>query len=282
MPEIRTVNTLADPLLAPYLTMRRAPAQDIAGTFVAEGPKVIERVISAHLELESMLCTPAWQAHFEPLLQDQRTDMPVFVTSEECLQRLVGFHLFNGVLAVTRIPKPPTLSSILELPGRPRLWLGLDGITSAENLGTIARSAVALGAQAILCSETCASPWQRRAVRTSMGAMVAVPVLQSADFATDLAAARDAGVASWAAEAHNAVPIENAPIDGDVCLVFGSEGSGVRPQVRAACSGVLTIPMPGGFDSLNVAAAAAIILHEAAKRRARPPAPPVRTFSKAD
>lgn len=273
MPIAHPVASLENPALAPYLTLRRPEGHDRAGIFVAEGPKVIERVLAAGLVIESMLCTEPWRAHFTPRLTGQSPDLPIYVTDEANLRQLIGFHLFNGVLAVTRIPAAPTVATLLARPDRPRLWIALDGLTNAENLGTITRSAVALGAEAILCGETCTSPWLRRTVRTSMGAMVAVPVVRSPDLEADLTALSRAGVACWAADAHGGIPLPTAPLASDLCLVLGSEGHGLRPAIAAACPHALTIPMPGGLDSLNVAAAAAIVLYEIARQRAAAKSP---------
>ncbi len=274
MPQFRRIDSLEDPALAPYLTLRRSDEHERTGVFVADGPKLIERVLAAGLTLESMLCSERWVAPFTPLLARQVADLPVYVTDEKHLRQLVGFHLFNGVLAVARIPVSPSLATLLAQPAAaPRLWVALDGLANAENLGSIVRSAVALGAQAVLCGETCASPWLRRAVRTSMGAMVAVPVLQAADLAADLRACATAGLTCAAADAHSGTSLPAAKLDGDLCLVFGSEGHGLRPAVAAACTTTVNIPMTDRVSSLNVGAAAAIMLYEAARQR-RPLPPP--------
>lgn len=267
MPVLRPVDSLDDPALAPYRTLRRAEAHDHAGIFVAEGPKVIERVLASGLMVESLLCTEPWARHFAPHLQSQRADLPIHVASEAILRQLVGFHLFNGVLAIVHIPETTTVADLLTRPDRPRFWVALDGLANAENLGTIVRSAVALGVQAVVCGETCTSPWLRRSVRTSMGAMTAVPVVRSADLAADLGLLAKAGIACWTADAHRGRPLAAVSLGTQLCLVLGSEGHGVRPSIAAACPHALTIPMPG-FDSLNVAAAAAILLYEAARQRA--------------
>lgn len=267
MPRLRPIDSLADPALAPYLTLRRGDEHERAGLFVAEGPKVIERALAAGLVVESMLCTAPWCAHFEPLLGAQAADLPLYVTDEKNLRQLIGFHLFNGVLAVARIPAAPPLATLLATRTGPRLWLGLDGLASAENLGTIVRSAVALGVQAVLCGETCTAPWLRRAVRTSMGAMFAVPMLRSADLVADLRTCAAAGFRSLATDAHTGTPLPATDLTGDVCLILGSEGEGIRPSVLNACTAAVTIPMPGGVDSLNVGAAAAILFYEAARQR---------------
>ncbi len=268
MPQLRPIDSLADPALAPYLTLRRSDEHERSGIFVADGPKLIERVLAAGLTLESMLCAERWVAPFTPLLARQAADLPIYVTAEKHLRELVGFHLFNGVLAVARIPAAPSLATLLAQPAAgPRLWVAFDGLANAENLGSIVRSAVALGAHAVLCGETCASPWLRRSVRTSMGAMVAVPVLPATDLAAALRACAAAGLTCAAADAHSGTLLPAAALGGDLCLVFGSEGHGLRPAVAAACTTTVNIPMTGRVSSLNVGAAAAIMLYEAARQR---------------
>ena len=104
--------------------------------------------------------------------------IPVHVVArKEILEKLVGFDLFQGVLAVGRIPPPRSLDALIASSARPRLFVAVDGLTNAENIGVLVRNCVAFGAQALLVGETCASPFLRRAVRNSMGAIFHLPVV---------------------------------------------------------------------------------------------------------
>ena len=163
----------------------------------------------------------------------------------------------------------------------------MDGLTSAENLGALVRNCVAFGVQALIVGETSSSPFLRRAVRNSMGTIFQLPVIELAKLgqrhqfttkphATKLTLAeclkdlRGRGVRCIAAHPHTDKKfLSQADFSGDCCLVFGSEGDGISPAVLAACDEAVAIPMPPDVDSLNVGAAAAVFLYEAARQRGR-------------
>ncbi|HEY0945356.1 MAG TPA: RNA methyltransferase [Opitutaceae bacterium] len=271
MLHVQPVADLELPALAPYRSLRYSPGQGASGVFVAEGPKVIARLLAhPRFTIVSMLATEAWRVEFWPALSARQEKIDVFVAPESLLQELVGFHLFNGVLVAARVPGATTLAQVLALTPTPRLFVAVDGLTNAENLGAIARSAAALGAQAIIVGETSAPPWLRRTVRSSMGALLDLQVLATENLVGVLHALQDAGMRCVAADPHEAVSIAATDLRGDTCIVFGSEGEGLRPAVRKACTSVAAIPMPAHVDSLNVACAATVFLYEAARQRHAP------------
>lgn len=268
MLRVHPVADLELPALAPYRSLRYSPGQGGSGVFVAEGPKIIARLLTRpHFTIVSVLATEAWREKLWPALSARGEDFDVFVAPADVLEQLVGFHLFNGVLVAVRIPAPPTLDEVLARTPAPRLYVALDGLTNAENLGAIARSASALGAQALLVGETSAPPWLRRAVRSSMGALLDLPVLPVTDLVATVHALQHAGVCCIAADPRDAPSLAATDLRGDICLVFGSEGDGLRPAVRAACAAAAAIPMPAHADSLNVACAATVFMYEAARQR---------------
>lgn len=271
MLHLRSVQSLDAPELAPFRSLRKPDAATHAGRFIAEGPKVIDRLLRSPLQVDALLTTEQWLEHFRPLLAARPEEITVHVALEAQLREVVGFHLFNGVLAAARVPSPAPLAELVATAAaRGEWWIALDGITSAENTGTILRSAIAFGARGVLCGETGVSPWLRRSVRVSMGAVFEVPVIESRDLARDLAEFSRAGIPVFSLEPHGGTALSEARLTGPLCLVFGSEGDGARVAVHAACTGRLTVPMPGGFDSLNVAAAAAVAGYEVIRQRSAP------------
>src|SRR5262249_58587803 len=96
------------------------------------------------------------------------------------LESLTGFSMFQGVLAVARIPPPVSLEQILNDTARPHLFAAVDALTNAENLGALVRNCVAFSVQALIVGETSSSPFLRRAVRTSMGTILQLPVIELA------------------------------------------------------------------------------------------------------
>jgi tRNA G18 (ribose-2'-O)-methylase SpoU len=174
-------------------------------------------------------------------------------------------------MAVGRIPAPVPLGAQLETAPRPRLVIALDGVTNPENVGVIVRTAAGLGAVAVVAGETAASPWLRRAVRNSMGAVLGIWAHRVDDLGQTLAALRREFGFPIVAASFGGRPVWDANLAGDCCIVVGHEGYGIRPAILAACDEIVTIPMPAGVDSLNVGAAAAVILYEARRQQQRSP-----------
>ena len=269
---VRRIDSLDLPELAPYRTLKRSVEHEAQGIFVAEGDKVVQRLLESSFAVVSVLLPAERLAEFEPLLHARpEPNIPVHVVAQkEILEKLVGFDLFQGVLAVGRIPSPRSLADLIVASPPPRLFVAVDGLTNAENIGVLVRNCVAFGVQALLVGETCASPFLRRAVRNSMGAIFHLPVIATTNLVHRLNELRDRGIRGIAAHPHTDQKLlTQADFSGDCCLVFGSEGKGLSEPVLAACGETVAIAMPPTVDSLNVGSAAAVFLYEASRQRGR-------------
>jgi tRNA G18 (ribose-2'-O)-methylase SpoU len=266
---VRKIDSLDLPELAPYRTMRRPTEHHEQGIFVAEGEKVVRRLLESEFGVVSVLIPEKWLADYEPLIRARPEKMiPVFVTELAVLEKLVGFPLFQGVLAVGRLPVRPTLGDVLARSAKPRLFVAVDGITNAENIGTVVRNCAAFNTQALIVSETSSSPFLRRAVRNSMGAIFHLPIVETANLIQTLGELRAQGIRVIAAHPHvEGRTLSQANFTGDCCIVFGSEGHGISSEVLKACDEAVAIPMPRNVDSLNVNAAAAVFLYEVSRQR---------------
>lgn len=269
------ITSLEAPGLAPYRTLRRPVEHEREGIFVAEGGHVVRRLLTSPLEVLSVLATPEWFETLSCELDRRGTEMTVYIACRHVLESVVGFALHQGVMAVGRIPPRPDLVPLVAAARRPRLVVALDGVTNPENVGVIVRTAAGFGAVAVVAGETAASPWLRRAVRNSMGAVLGLAARRVDDLGATLdVLRRDCGLRLVAA-ALGGRPVWEAELAGDCCVVLGHEGYGLRPLVQAVCDEVVAIPMPPGVDSLNVASAAAVVLYEVRRqqRDGVPPAP---------
>lgn len=268
---VQPIDSLDLPELAPYRTMKRPVEHESKGIFVAESVKVVRRLLESHFQVASVLLPTKWMAEFEPLLRARPEDIPVYVLdNKQVLERLVGFSMFQGVMAVGKIPAPISLADALAASAPPRLLVAVDAVCNAENLGVLVRNCVAFGVQALLVGETSASPFLRRAVRNSMGTIFQLPVVESANLARTLADLRRGGMRCLAAHpAGTGKTIAQADFSRDCCIVLGSEGEGLSAAVLAACDEAVAIPMPPTVDSLNVGNAAAVFLYEANRQRGK-------------
>ena len=292
---IQNISSLDLPELAPYRTMRRSAEHEAQGIFIAEGEKVTRRLLESHFTVVSVVLPEKWLEDFRPLLAARPEEFTVYLAEKSLLETLVGYSLFQGVLSIGRIPPPAQLAEILAKSSMqsspmaatrqaPRLLVAIDGLSNAENLGALIRNCVAFDVQALLVGETCSSPFLRRSVRNSMGAVFQLPVWEvkmanaavrmrrddPAPFslAQTLRDLRARGIRCLAAHPRpDGKTLSQADFSGDCCVVFGSEGNGISQAVLEACDECVAIPMANGVDSLNVGGAAAVFLYEANRQR---------------
>lgn len=275
---VTPITDFADPRLAPFRNLKAQLDHLNRGVFVAEGEKVIRRLLESPHEVVSVLVPPERVTEYEPLLAARVENITLFVAAKEVLEELTGFSIFQGQLALARVPRAATLDELLALP-RPRLFAAVDGLSNAENVGAVIRNAAALGVQAIIVGETSGHAYLRRSVRSSMGTIFKLPYHACAarsgsfpaagtDLATTLTQLRAHGVRCLAAHPHtDRRTLWDANLTGDTCIVLGAEGDGLRPEVLAACDEAVAIPMSYAVDSLNVANAAAVFFAEAQRQR---------------
>lgn len=239
-------------------TALRAASEPEGGLYIAESAKVIERAVAAGHRPRSVMVQRRWVDGIRALLVDH--DVPVYVVPDEVAEAVTGFAVHRGALASMH---RPTLPSVAEIVADASLILLLEGIGDHTNVGAAFRAAAGLGADAVLVSPRCADPLYRRSVRVSMGTVFQVPWTRIDEWETGVADLHAAGIELAAlALADDAVPLDafarNRP--ARVALMMGSEGDGLSPEALASADTVVTIPMTGGVDSLNVASAAAVAL----------------------
>ena len=227
------------------------------GVFIGEGPKLLEEAA-------------AWGAEILCLVQDEALDLPCPAGARQIgvpsglLDYISDTRTPQGVVFLCRMPQPSPPEALS--PGR---YLVLDGVQDPGNVGTIWRTADALGADGLFLLEGCADPFAPKTVRATMGACFRLPVWQTA--LPGLCRRLDAAGIPLYAAALGGVNQDVRDIDWRCsAAVIGSEGRGVSQAVLDACRGTVRIPMRARCESLNAAAAAAIVLWEGARQA--PPA----------
>ncbi len=258
------VESADDPRLAAYYRLtdadHRRGVEAGTGTFVVEGVTAIRRALASPYAVRSLLLT-AGKA--EALASDVAgVDVAVYLVEQDVMNAVTGFDLHRGAVAVAARRPPADLDDVLR---RARRVAVLEGLNDHENLGAVARSAAALGIDALLLDPTCADPLYRRCVRVSMGEVLHLDLAR----VTPWPAALDTvGAAGFAVVALTPDPAAD-PIDvvatrvagRRLAIVLGSEGHGLSSGALAAAAHQARIPMGGRADSLNVGHAAAIAFH---------------------
>jgi len=271
MIEVHEITSFDRPELAPYRTMRRQMDHREQGIFVAEGAKVVRRLLESRFGVMSVLMPEKWLPALESVLEARPDPIQVFIAEKKLLETLTGFSMYQGLLAVGKIPPQAHWEDLLAKSTRPHLLVAVDGLSSAENVGSLVRNCAAFNVQALITGETCASPFLRRAVRSSMGAVFELPVFESHGLEDSLRTLRSQGIRCVAAHPHaTGCTLPDADFRSDFCLVFGSEGFGISTEVLRACDLSVAVPMPQEVDSLNVSSAAAVFLYEANRQRGFP------------
>lgn len=148
------------------------------------------------------------------------------------------------------------------------LLVCLDQVTDPQNLGAVIRSAEAAGATGLVVPAHGSARVTPAVAKASAGAIEHLPIAVVPNLARYLAGIKGPALWVYAAEAEGALTLWNSDLSGGVALVFGAEGRGVRPLVRRTCDAVISIPLAGHVGSLNVSAAAAVLLYEARRQRA--------------
>jgi len=252
-------------LLADYVGLTdvalRRRAEPERGLYIAESEKVIRRALAAGHRPRSLLMAPRWLVDLADVVAQAEADgVPVFVGEHGVVEELTGFHLHRGALAAMARPALPPVADLLT--GARRVVV-LEDIVDHTNVGAAFRSAAALGVDALLVTPRCADPLYRRAIRVSMGTVFQVlwtridpwpgevETLRRHGFTVAALALADEAVSLDALAAH---PPER------LALVLGTEGDGLGRRTLEAADLTVQIPMAGGVDSLNVAAAAAVAM----------------------
>jgi tRNA G18 (ribose-2'-O)-methylase SpoU len=267
VPLIHRVTSLDFSELRPYKTLRRPQEHLDQRIFVAEGEKVVSRLLASGLQTISLLLTDDWLAKISEVYSKQLPP-DIFVAGKQLLETIVGFRMHQGIMAVGRVPREPSLNDLVDTSHTPRLFVALDGLVFAENVGVVVRNCAAFGVQGILVARDCASPYLRRAVRNSMGTVFRIPVIHTPVLSETLTTLHSSyGISVVVADAHTGTNLYELDSGSDLCVVLGNEDAGASETVRSAASHAIRIPMKDCVDSLNVASASAVILAEVARQR---------------
>ena len=200
----------------------------------------------------------------EPWLRDEQ-GLRVQVKPERALTDEVGTRDHQGVVA--RVA-PYRYADAYELAAAERpLLVCLDQVTDPHNLGAVARSAEGAGATGVIVPAHGAARITPAVSRASAGAVEHLPVAVAPNLARFLTEVKGPDLWVWGAASGEGEPLWDADLAGGVAFVLGAEGRGLRPLVRRACDALVSIPLGGRIESLNVSVAAAVLLYEARRQR---------------
>jgi len=277
---IHHIETLDTPEIEPYKSLRRPIEHLELGIFIAEGEKVVTRLLESSLTIKSILLSQDWFDIYKPLIEQNQNSIDVFIGKKNLLETIVGHSLHQSMMALAKVPLPLTVEELLSKNDSKtqRLFVLVDGIANAENMGVIVRNCVCFGVDALIVMPTSCDPYLRRSVRNSMGNIFQLPIVYLSNLKDDRHQEGDGhlseieklkhhGIKLYAAHPHSkSVNINEIKFSQQCCIVLGAEGHGISQDILDLCDEFVTIPMKEGVNSLNVASASAVMLWEAQKK----------------
>lgn len=271
------ISDLSAPELAPYtqlthsqLCSRRAPER---GQIIVESARAIQAALNAGCRPRSFLMERRHIPAFCAGIGAEWEDVPLYTAEREVLAQLTGFTLNRGILSAMARPALPAPAEVCR---RARRLVVLENVTDAANVGAIFRSAAALGMDGVLVAPSCCDPFYRRAIRVSMGSVFQIPWAWAAGDSSQwpqpgLSRLRAFGFQTVAmALSDRSVRIDDPVLANQekLAILLGSEGNGLSARTLSECDYIARIPMCRGVDSLNVAAAGAVIFWQLRPRPA--------------
>lgn len=278
------VDNLEDERLRPYRNLKERTLRG-ESVFIAEGALVVERLLQSRYEVESVLITS--RNGLECRLELVPESVPIYMLDENvAANELLGFKFSKGTLAAgRRSPAPTALEGFARFftgqGERPRdkrffgssrerrAWVVLPDATKPENMGLAFRCAAALDAEAVVLGERCCDPFSRRALRTSMGGVLQVPIYRAKNLYEEIKEIRDRWGVCFSAAVLDDRAISSYEIRSKSCVekqreafVFGNEYYGLSPEMIELCDRRVMIPMRCDVDSLNLGVSVGVFLYE--------------------
>ncbi len=262
MPKI-SITDINDPRLSIYQEVRQTNLTRWSGKFIAEGWRVVERLMRSSVGIESILVSERRCDEMAGLFLQLDSEIPVYILDQKTAEILVGYNFHAGVLAAGIRPPQASLEDLIQGGSIPLRLVWCPGLNSPENLGTIIRLAAAFGAKGVLTGPSAPDPYSRRVVRTSMGNIFSMPIREVSDPFADVTWLKEHGGYEVYATllSESAIPLEKVVPAKRALLIFGNEADGLPLEFQELADHAITIPISSDVDSLNVSHAASIALY---------------------
>ena len=262
MPRIIEISEASDERLQCYADLRSSASRRLdSDSFVVEGRWCVQRLIESSAALVSVVVEHGKEAEIARWLPEST---PLYSLPPELLRQLVGFDFHRGMLACGRRPRMQAIDELEFKPNGSPLALAVLGVDQQENLGSMIRTAAAMGIEHVLVGPKTADPFSRRAIRVSMATVLTRSVYELDQPEAQLRELQETkNVRSIVATLdRDATPLNRFVAD-DRCgiLIVGNEAKGVDRAIQEIATDRVTIPMLG-TDSLNVSIAAAIFMYQ--------------------
>lgn len=259
MVQLNEINCIDDPRIARFLSLRdKSKCED--DLFITDSENVVRKLLKTNLEILKILAPAQFYERNMELVKNRLDAEGTFVAGQSLLNKIVGYRLHRGAMALAKKPQGLALESLIN--DQRDVILVLNGITEAENVGAICRNIAGFGIKSIIVDRQSCHPYVRRAVRVSMGNVFDIKVHETDNLPQTLRELKVKGYKIIAAETtDNAIPLSQVTVPHKCAVVLGSEGQGIYPEVLNETDIVTIIPIVEKVVSLNVACTSSIILY---------------------
>jgi TrmH family RNA methyltransferase len=254
---VQTITSIQNPKVSFWRGLKTRAARQEAGLYIVEGLKMVDEALQMDLARALLID------------MDKLNEYQGLTASASCEAYAVSPHILASVCD-TKTPQGVaalvSLQDTEDLYGLGQLIVALDGVQDPGNVGTILRTADAAGFSGMLLSEECADLYSPKCLRATMGSIFRLKALVAPSLPEALAKLKKTGYSLLSGELSGTPFYERTGVGSRLCLVIGSEGSGISKAVSGICTHRLTLPMRGGAESLNAAVAAGIMMYDLINR----------------
>ena len=242
------LSSLKNPKVQTWKSLKDRKGRKESGCFLVEGRKMVEEAAASRFQVEAILADAERVQDFT-----LPEGIPVYTMPEHVLAAVCDTKTPQGIAAVVRIANSTELGGKLVV---------MDGVQDPGNVGTIIRTADAAGMEGVLLSSQCADIFSPKVLRATMGSIFRMGMVVTDDLPGELEKLKAKGISVISSQLDGEPFYERSPVGERFCLVIGSEGNGVTPEVQAVATHRVKLPMRGGAESLNAAVAAGIMMYE--------------------
>jgi len=252
------INDINDEKITLYRSLRKTPSSHTnQQIFVAEGDIAVKKLLDSNLDICSIFCTEDYFNIYKDQIYIRVKSANLYIGSKNLMDQIVGFRLHKGIMAIAKQPESTELSEL-----RSPVII-LNGIVNSENVGAIVRNCVAFGIKSLVVDKQTSSPYMRRAVRCSMGAVYFMDIHFSDDITKCIDDLKSKMFSVLAAEnTEDAKLLNNYKFPEKYAIVLGSEGKGINPKILSLADQIIKIPISDNIASINVAACSAIFFEK--------------------
>lgn len=244
---MKTIESKQNNIFKGWMKLKTRKGRKQSQAFILDGLRIVEHAISEHADIEAIVIAKSFEDKW-----DIETEIESYLIPDDLFKMLIETEHPQGILAIVKIP---------ELQIKEGKVLYLDGVQDPGNMGTLIRTADAAGFSGVVLRIGCTDPFNQKALRSSMGSILSIPLIQN----DDLSFLKSYRGSIYAAALENGKSFRQVDFDDNAVLVIGNEGNGITNEVLELASERIYIPMIGAVESLNASIAGGILMFEMQK-----------------